>query len=140
MRINQMAWLDATAAFATLVVGLLGVYWELARPAWVAPGAVGLVVAVVAAVRLGTMQVTGTGMALLGFGLVLVGLSIIGKSWIPGGLLGGVAIGFAMTFWGAGEGERVRWWVALPLGVGWGWVTVVLGSAAWRGFWLKRNW
>lgn len=139
MRIAQVGWLDATAAFALLVAGLLLCYWELSRPGTIVPGALGAVLVVVSAVRLGMMAVTPLGLALLGVALVLMGVAVL-RPGVAVGLLGGVALAAAAWQWGSGESERVPWYLAAPLAMGLTWVTVVLTSAAWRGFWAKRNW
>lgn len=139
MRIAQIGWLDATAAFALLVAGLLLCYWELSRPGTIVPGALGAVLVVVSAVRLGMMAVTPLGLVLLGVALVLMGVAVL-RPGVAVGLLGGVALAAAAWQWGSGESERVPWYLAAPLAMGLTWVTVVLTSAAWRGFWAKRNW
>lgn len=140
MRIAQIGWLDATAAFALLVAGLLLCFWELSRPGTVLPGALGGVLVVVSAVRLGMMAVTPLGLGLLGLALLLLAVEVVRPGAWPAGLLGGVALAAAACSWGSSESERVPWYFAAPLAIGLTWVTVVLTSAAWRGFWAKRNW
>lgn len=140
MRIDQFGWLDATASFALLVAGLLLCYWEFSRPGTILPGALGGVLVVLAAVRFGSMGATPFGWILLGVAVFLLGLEVVWRGPVPPGLLAGLALSAAACRWGAADSERVRWYVALPLSLGLAWVTVVLTSAAWRGFWAKRNW
>lgn len=140
MRIDQIAWLDASAAFALLAAGLLLCYWELSRPGTILPGAVGGTLVLLASVRLGMMQVTPLGLALLGLALPLLAAEVVWRGPFPPGLLAGAVLAAAACRWGVADSERVRWYLAVPLSLGVSWVTVVLTSAAWRGFWAKRNW
>jgi membrane-bound serine protease (ClpP class) len=140
MRIDQIGWLDATASFALLVAGLLLCYWELSRPGTFLPGALGAVLVLLAAARFSSMDVTPAGSILLGAAVVLFGVEVVWRGPLPPGLLSGLALSAAACRWGVADSERVRWYLALPLSLGLAWVTVVLTSAAWRGFWAKRNW
>lgn len=140
MRIDQIGWLDATASFALLVAGLLLCYWELSRPGTFLPGALGAVLVLLAAARFSSMEVTPAGSILLGAAVVLFGVEVVWRGPLPPGLLSGLALSAAACRWGVADSERVRWYLALPLSLGLAWVTVVLTSAAWRGFWAKRNW
>jgi len=140
MRIDQIACLDASAAFALLSAGLLLCYWELSRPGTILPGALGGTLVLLATVRLGMMQVTPLGLALLGLAPPLLAVEVLWRGPFPPGLLAGAALSAAACRWGIADSERVRWYLAVPLSLGVSWVTVVLTSAAWRGFWAKRNW
>lgn len=140
MRIDQIGWLDATAAFVLLVAGLLLCCWEFSRPGTVLPGAAGGVLVVLTAVRLGSMAVSPPGWVLLGAAVFLFGVEVGWRGPVPPGLLAGAALSAAACRWGNSDTERVSWYIAVPLSAGLAWVTVVLTSAAWRGFRMKRNW
>lgn len=139
MRIDQFTWLDTTVAFGLFVLGCLVAIVEFVRPGWIVPGAVGGVLVVVAAVRLATVgSVQGCALLVVAVGLLLLEVRF---RWSPlPGLAPAVMLSWAAMHWGPAMQDRVRWWVALPLSVALCSVAVVLGSAAWRGFWAKRNW
>lgn len=140
MRILEAAWFDASAAFAVFIAGMLLIYLELARPGLIVAGAAGAVLAMTAAVRLRAMEVSPAALLLLSVAVVLLFMEIYAR-W-PGvpGAASGLALTFAAAHWGNTPGERVKWWIAAPLAFGYCAVTVIAGSAAWRGFWAKRNW
>ncbi|MCC6588374.1 MAG: hypothetical protein IT168_16900 [Bryobacterales bacterium] len=139
MRIDQFTWLDATVAFALFVLGCFLVIVEFVRPGLIVPGAVGGVLVLVTAVRLCTIG-SASGAVLFAAAVVLLVLEIKFR-WSPlPGLAPALVLGWAAIRWGPFAGQRVRWWVALPLSIALCSAAVILGSAAWRGFWAKRNW
>ena len=140
MRIDQFTWLDASTSFGLFAVGCLLVTLEFARPGLILPGAAGGVLILVTVARLAHMSVTAAGVALLLAALTTL-LIEIRYRWNPvPGLLPALLLFLAATRWSAVVHERVRPWLALPVSLVLCSLVVILGSAAWRGFWAKRNW
>lgn len=134
MRIQSLPWLDANAAWALLVAGLLLIYWELCRPGSVVPGALGGVCALVALARFAGEPGKLAPAAVLWF---LAGwAALAAEAWWrwpgPPGLAGAVLLTLGAM------AASVRWYVALPLSAVLGAATAVLGSAAIRAFLAKR--
>lgn len=140
MRIDQFSWLDASSAFALLTAGCFLVILEFLRPGLIFAGALGGVLVIVSAARLAHMSVSPAALLLLIASLLALLLEIRYR-WCPiPGALPAILLLLAATRWSATPAERVRPLVALPLSFALCSLTVVLGSAAWRGFWAKRNW
>lgn len=139
MRIDQFAWLDATLAFTLFVLGCFLVIVEFVRPGLIVPGAVGGVLVLVTGARLAAVG-SPLSCALLMGALALLLLEVRFR-WSPlPGLAPALVLGWTAMRWGPVAGQRVRWWLALPLSIALCSAAVILGSAAWRGFWAKRNW
>lgn len=139
MRIDQFTWLDATVAFALFVLGCFLVILEFVRPGSILPGAVGGVLVLLTAARLATIG-SPFSFALLIAALALLLLEVRFR-WCPlPGLAPALLLSWAAIRWGPVTDHRVRWWLAVPLSLALSSVAVILGSAAWRGFWAKRNW
>jgi len=136
MRIEAWPWFDATVAYLALLGGVLLVYWECARPGSYLPGAAGGALVLVALARWSTLPVTSIGVVLACVAIVLW----IGELWLrwpgPPGIAGAVAMTLgAMRII---QRDSVPWWIALPAALVVGAATVILGSAAVRGFLTKR--
>jgi membrane-bound serine protease (ClpP class) len=81
-------------ALLLLSLGGLALYFELANPGAIFPGVVGVIFLVLAFVSLGTLPISGAGLALLLIGMVLLGAEVFVAS---GGILGvGGVVAFAL--------------------------------------------
>ncbi len=139
MRIDAWPWFDATTAFCVAAVGLALIGWEMVRPGLIVPGAVGAVLFLCSAARFGGMRVSAWAVAAL-VGAALLLIAEMRLHWPgPPGLASAVLTTVAMARWGATDAERVRWWIAAPISIALTAAAVILGSAAWRGYTLKRN-
>jgi membrane-bound serine protease (ClpP class) len=85
---------DPNIALILLSLGTLGIYFELSNPGAFFPGIFGAIALILALFSLGTLPITYAGLALLLFGLALLGAEI----WVAsGGVLGiGGGIAFAL--------------------------------------------
>jgi membrane-bound serine protease (ClpP class) len=85
---------DPNIALILLTLGTLGIYFELSNPGAFFPGIFGAIALVLALFSLGTLPINYAGLALLLFGLALLGAEI----WVAsGGVLGvGGAIAFVL--------------------------------------------
>jgi membrane-bound serine protease (ClpP class) len=85
---------DPNIALILLSLGTLGIYFELANPGAFFPGIFGAIALILALFSLGTLPINYAGLALLVFGLALLGAEV----WVAsGGVLGiGGGIAFAI--------------------------------------------
>ena len=89
-----MAIADPNIALLLLSLGGIGIYFELANPGAFLPGIAGAIFLILAFLSLGTLPLSYGGLALLLFGLVLLGAEVFVAS---GGLLGlGGTVAFAL--------------------------------------------
>ena len=82
---------DPNIALILLSLGTLGIYFELSNPGTFFPGTFGAIALVLALFSLGTLPINYAGLALLLFGLVLLGAEI----WVASGGVLGVGGGVA---------------------------------------------
>lgn len=134
MRIQSLAWLDANAAWALLVGGLLLIYWELCRPGTIVPGSVGGACLLVAVAWFTGAPPRALALLLFVAGWVALGAEAWWRClpWLPPGLAGAALLAAAAIF------AAVRWFVAIPLALALSSATVILGSAAIRAYLAKR--
>jgi membrane-bound serine protease (ClpP class) len=107
---------DPNIAFILMLVGLAGLYFELAHPGAVLPGVVGALSLLLAFYAFQTLPVNFIGLLLIILAFVLFILEIYVVSF---GLLsvGGVAallLGSLMLFRGGGTGMDIAWSVLIP--------------------------
>ncbi len=87
---------DPNIAFLLLSLGALGIYLELSNPGSFLPGIAGAVFLILALFSLGTLPVNFAGLALLAFGLLLLGAEI----WVTSGGILGVGGGISFLLGG----------------------------------------
>jgi membrane-bound serine protease (ClpP class) len=84
---------DPNIALILLSLGTLGIYFELANPGAFFPGIFGAIALVLALFSLGTLPINYAGLALLLFGLALLGAEI----WVASGGVLGIGGGIAFV-------------------------------------------
>jgi membrane-bound serine protease (ClpP class) len=84
---------DPNIALILLSLGTLGIYFELSNPGAFFPGIFGAIALVLALFSLGTLPINFAGLALLLFGLVLLGAEI----WVASGGVLGIGGGIAFV-------------------------------------------
>ncbi|MEJ2068901.1 MAG: nodulation protein NfeD [Syntrophobacterales bacterium] len=107
---------DPNIAFILMLVGLAGLYFELANPGVVLPGVVGALCLLLAFYAFQTLPVNFIGLLLILLAFILFILEIYVTSY---GLLsvGGIAallLGSLMLFRGGGMGMDIAWSVLIP--------------------------
>ena len=84
---------DPNIALILLSLGTLGIYFELSNPGAFFPGIFGAIALILALFSLGTLPINYAGLALLVFGLVLLGAEI----WVASGGVLGIGGGIAFV-------------------------------------------
>jgi membrane-bound serine protease (ClpP class) len=84
---------DPNIAFILLSLGTIGIYFELSNPGAFFPGIFGAIALVLALFSLGTLPINFAGLALLLFGLALLGAEI----WVASGGVLGIGGGIAFV-------------------------------------------
>ncbi len=107
---------DPNVAFILMMIGLAGLYFELAHPGVVLPGVVGALSLILAFYAFQTLPVNYTGLLLILLAFVFFVLEIYVTSY---GLLslGGIIslfLGSMMLFRGGGPGMEIAWRVLIP--------------------------
>jgi membrane-bound serine protease (ClpP class) len=108
---------DPNIAFILMLVGLAGLYFELAHPGAVLPGVVGALSLLLALYAFQTLPVNYTGLLLLFLGFVFFVLEIYVVSYGMLSLAGVISLvlGSMMLFRGGGEmGMQIAWSVLIP--------------------------
>lgn len=85
---------DPNIALILLSLGTLGIYFELSNPGAFFPGIFGAIALILALFSLGTLPINFAGLALLVFGLALLGAEI----WVASGGVLGIGGGIAFVF------------------------------------------
>lgn len=132
MRILSIPWLDVNVAWTLLTGGLLLIYWELCRPGTVLPGAAGAVCLLTAIARFSTEPWRPAALGLFALSWVVMTAEAWWRWPGPAGLAG------AVLLMAAAAAASVRWFVAAPTALALSFATVILGSAAIRGWLAKR--
>jgi membrane-bound serine protease (ClpP class) len=107
---------DPNIAFILMMIGLAGLYFELAHPGVVLPGLVGVLSLLLALYAFQTLPVNYTGLLLILLAFVFFVLEVYVTSY---GLLslGGIislVLGSMMLFRGGGPGMEIAWRVLIP--------------------------
>lgn len=137
MRIDSWTWFDATAAYLALMAGVLFIVWECARPGTFLPGGVGAALVLLAFARFASFPLDPLGVALAAAAALAWMLEIWFRWPGPPGIAGALLMTWACAR--AVESQPVKWWISFPAAAIVGFATVVLGSAAVRGFIAKRT-
>jgi membrane-bound ClpP family serine protease len=124
-------WLGPNLAFVVTVFGLLAIYYEFLRPGQIYPGVLGAAAALWGAYSLWRLAPTPNALAWLAAAAVL----FLAEAWWNTRYLAGLAGTAALIFGSlkliAGPGH-VQLYLALPLGLVFGAVTIWLSAAAKR--------
>lgn len=107
---------DPNVAFILMMIGLAGLYFELAHPGVVLPGLVGALALILAFYAFQTLPVNYTGLLLILLAFIFFVLEVYVTSY---GLLslGGIislVLGSMMLFRGGGPGMEIAWKVLIP--------------------------
>jgi membrane-bound serine protease (ClpP class) len=122
---------DPNLAFLLLIVGALGVYWELHAPGMVAPGVVGVVLMCLGAYGLFQDSPTWYGVALLTLAILLLGIELKFYTHMISGAAGTVllALGAILLIQGP---RRIAPALAIAVSLGFGLIAIFLGILAGR--------
>jgi membrane-bound serine protease (ClpP class) len=117
-------------AYILLMIGLMGLYFELSHPGTILPGVVGGLSLILALFAMSTLPVSWTGLALIGMAVVLFVAEIYVAS---GGLLAlagaaSLVLGSVMLFETEQSLVELSLWVMVPTVAG---VTAFFGAVTW---------
>lgn len=122
---------DPNLAFLLLIVGALGVYWELHAPGMVVPGVIGVVLMCLGAYGLYQDSPTWYGLTLLALAILLLGIELKFYTHMISGTAGTVllALGAILLIQGP---KRITPAFAIAVSVGFGLIAIFLGVLAGR--------
>jgi len=120
---------DPNLAFLLLILGALGVYWELHAPGMILPGVAGIVLMCLGAYGLFEDSPTWYGLTLLTLAILLLGIELKFYTHMISGIAGTVllAIGAIVLLQGP---KRITPAFAVAVAVGFGLIAIFLGILA----------
>ena len=127
----ETALADPNIAFLLLVIGLLGVYWELHAPGIIAPGVLGVLLIAAGAYGLYRDAPTWYGLTILILALVLLGIELKYYTHLVSGIAGAVLFAFGATVLLQGP-RRVTPSLAIAVSAAFGIIVVFLGTLGMR--------
>jgi len=122
---------DPNLAFLLLILGALGVYWELHAPGLLAPGVVGVVLMCLGAYGLFQDSPTWYGLALLTLAIVLLGIELKFYTHMISGAAGTVLLALGAILLVQGP-KRIAPALAIAVSIGFGLIAIFLGILAGR--------
>lgn len=127
---------DPNVAFVLLVLGALGIYWEMHAPGMIAPGVLGVLLVCAGAFGLYQDSPSWYGLTLLALAILLLGIELKYYTHMISGLAGTVllAIGAVVLLQGR---RRITPALAFSVAVAFGLITIFLGTLAMRARRLK---
>jgi len=127
---------DPNVAFVLLVLGALGIYWEMHAPGMIAPGVLGVLLVCAGAFGLYQDSPSWYGLTLLALAILLLAIELKYYTHMISGLAGTVllAIGALVLLQGR---RRITPALAFSVSVAFGLITIFLGTLAMRARKLK---
>ena len=117
---------DPNLAFTLLVLGSLGLYWEMHAPGMIVPGLLGLLLIAIGAYGLYRDEPSWYGVALLAAALLLLAIELKYYTHMISGIAGAVLLALGAVFL-LGGGKRIAPALAVSVSVALGAITVFLG-------------
>lgn len=128
---------DPNVAFLLLILGALGVYWEMHAPGMIVPGVLGLLLILAAAYGLYEYSPTWYGLALLITAGLLLTIELKYYTHMISGLAGATLLAFGTILLLQGP-QRVSPALAIAASAAFGIIIIFLGSLAMRARKAKR--
>lgn len=128
---NAAALADPNVAFVLLILGALGIYWEMHAPGMIVPGVLGVLLVCAGAYGLYQDAPSWYGLTLLALAVLLLGIELKYYTHMISGLAGTVllAIGAIVLLQGP---RRVTPALAFAVSVAFGLITIFLGVLGMR--------
>ena len=124
-------WADPNLAFSLLILGALGVYWELHAPGMIAPGLLGLLLIAVGAYGIYQDSPSWYGITLLALALLLLAIELKYYTHMISGIAGAILLAFGASFLLEG-GKRITPALAFSVSLAFGAITIFLGFLGMR--------
>ncbi len=107
---------DPNVAYVLMMLGMLGLFFELSTPGVILPGVIGGISLILAFFALQSLPFNYAGLLLILFGIVLfvAEIKIVSHGVLAIGGIVSMALGSLMLFDATEIGFRVSWWVILP--------------------------
>jgi len=107
---------DPNVAYVLMMLGMLGLFFELANPGVILPGIIGGISLILAFFAFQSLPINYAGLLLILFGIVLLiaEIKIVSHGILAIGGMVSMALGSLMLFDAPEVGFRVSWWVIAP--------------------------
>jgi membrane-bound serine protease (ClpP class) len=129
--------LGPNVSFVLIIFGLLAIYWELLRPGRIYPGMLGAAATLLGAYYLWRLSPTASGLKLLAAAAILFVAEACWNTRCLAGMAATAALILGSSKLFAGP-RHIALYLAIPLGLAFGAVTVWLSAAAKRASRNKR--
>jgi membrane-bound serine protease (ClpP class) len=107
---------DPNIAYILMMIGMLGLFFELSNPGVILPGVLGGISLILAFFAFQTLPINYAGLLLILFGVVLLiaEIKVVSHGILSIGGIVSMLLGSMMLFDAPETGIRVSWWVILP--------------------------
>ena len=107
---------DPNVAYILMMLGMLGLFFELSNPGVILPGVIGGISLILAFFAMQSLPINYAGLLLILFGIVLLiaEIKVVSHGVLAIGGIVALALGSLMLFDAPEVGFRVSWWVILP--------------------------
>jgi membrane-bound serine protease (ClpP class) len=107
---------DPNVAYVLMMLGMLGLFFELSNPGVILPGVIGGISLILAFFAFQSLPINYAGLLLILFGIVLLvaEIKIVSHGVLAIGGIISMALGSLMLFDSPEVGFRVSWWVITP--------------------------
>ena len=107
---------DPNIAYILLMLGMLGLFFELSNPGVILPGVIGGICLILAFFAFQSLPINYAGLLLILFGIVLLlaEIKIVSHGVLTIGGAISMLLGSMMLFEGPDVGLRISWWVIVP--------------------------
>ena len=107
---------DPNVAYVLMMLGMLGLFFELSNPGVVLPGVIGGISLILAFFAFQSLPINYAGLLLILFGIVLLvaEIKIVSHGILAMGGIVAMALGSLMLFDSPELGFRISWWVVAP--------------------------
>ena len=108
---------DPNVAYVLMMLGMLGLFFELSNPGVVLPGVIGGISLILAFFAFQSLPINYAGVLLIVFGIVLLiaEIKIVSHGILAMGGIISMALGSLMLFDAPELGFRVSWWAIVPM-------------------------
>jgi membrane-bound serine protease (ClpP class) len=107
---------DPNVAYVLMMLGMLGLFFELSNPGVILPGVIGGISLILAFFAFQSLPINYAGLLLILFGIVLLvaEIKIVSHGVLALGGIVAMALGSLMLFDATELGFRLSWWVIVP--------------------------
>jgi membrane-bound serine protease (ClpP class) len=109
---------DPNVAYVLMMLGMLGLFFELSNPGVILPGVIGGISLILAFFAFQSLPINYAGLLLILFGIILLvaEIKVVSHGILAMGGIVAMALGSLMLFDSPDVGFRISWWVIAPTG------------------------